>query len=566
LKHLLRNVRLAPIAILVAGPCLSCESELAPSGRLGGQRSVAGAASSPSPVAHSAGAGKLGVRPAPSASVGDEQLVDTCAQRLAELSKLPRYETGELPRPLRAELLARAKSTPVIFLKTPAWHASEPVARVWRSRLENGTWPGKVLASFVARFRKFPQFLREVLLTDGYVYARDPLLGTTLAEVLTPGLLFREQKLVIQRGARRILAESDGRGGYVVSEGDERGRPARLLLYDRVWVEGEEPGPPSHADLGPVREALGFDGLELERVTERGIAVRAHYGQTVVATLLERRRENLEVACETRAARRPEVLSVRARAERRARALVALRRVIALQVDEDLPFDEPRTEYGQEDGKLRQEWRHAYARGASRYRFNDDEYRVFDDRGRPLVPQVCIDFVFDTLERAGGSWYAGKDSPRGRSPGRMSFDDAEMENRRSVEEFLALARRRPDWFEIRMVPPEEQVPLRRSDRFFATLFEKRAEYVPGDVVVILGLRDDDKFHYHSFFVVDSDPLTGMPTWVAGNSGHPRVRAWAAEMASAPKRSLFARVRPKLEWLETLVGEAAAAGPALAATP
>jgi len=38
------------------------------------------------------------------------------------------------------------------------------------------------------------------------------------------------------------------------------------------------------------------------------------------------------------------------------------------------------------------------------------------------------------------------------------------------------------------------------------------------------------------------------------------------MASAPKRSLFARVRPKLEWLEALVGEPAAVGPALAATP
>jgi hypothetical protein len=90
--------------------------------------------------------------------------------------------------------------------------------------------------------------------------------------------------------------------------------------------------------------------------------------------------------------------------------------------------------------------------------------------------------------------------------------------------------------------------------------------VPGDVVVILGLRDDDKYHYHSFFVVDADPLTGMPTWVAANSGHPRVRAWAQEMASAPKRSLHARVRPKLEWLEALVADPGPTARALAQRP
>jgi hypothetical protein len=488
---------------------------------------------------------------------------ERCAERIAELRTLPQFETGELPVRVRAEMLARAKSSPVVFLKTPAWHAPDPVARVWRARLVEGTWPGKVVARLLARFREYPHFLRDVLLTDGYVYARDPWLGTTLAEVLTPGLLFREPRIVIQRGAARIVAESDGKGGYVVSEGEERGRPARLLLYDRIWAEGAEPGPSSHVDVAQIQAALGFDRLEIERVTEQGIVATAHYGGVAVPTLLDRSRESLALACETRAGDSAEVRAHRDRAARRRAVVTELRKVIALSVDEDLPFDEPRTEFGQEDGKLRQEWRHAYLRGASRYRFNDDEYKVFDRQGRPLVPQVCIDFIFDTLERMGGAWYAGKDAPRGRTPGRVDFDTAEMANRRNVEEFLALARRRSDWFEVRMVPPEEQVPLLRSDRFFTTLFEKRGEYLPGDIVVILGLRSDDKYHYHSFFVVDADPLTGMPTWVAANSGHPRVRAWAAEMANAPKRSLFARVRPKLEWLETLVGPGVPAGPALA---
>jgi hypothetical protein len=102
------------------------------------------------------------------------------------------------------------------------------------------------------------------------------------------------------------------------------------------------------------------------------------------------------------------------------------------------------------------------------------------------------------------------------------------------------------------VPPEEQVRLQSRDRFFATLYERRDEYRPGDVVAIFGLRDDDKYHYHPFFVFEADPVTGMPTLVAGNSGRPRIRALGVEMAPAPKRKLFARLRPRLEWLERAV--------------
>ncbi len=86
-------------------------------------------------------------------------------------------------------------------------------------------------------------------------------------------------------------------------------------------------------------------------------------------------------------------------------------------------------------------------------------------------------------------------------------------------------------------------------RFFGDLYAKRASYRPGDVVVIYGLRDDEKLHYHSFFVYESDPVTGMPTLVASNAGRPRIRTWENEMQNAPRRSVFARIRPRLSWLE-----------------
>ena len=72
-------------------------------------------------------------------------------------------------------------------------------------------------------------------------------------------------------------------------------------------------------------------------------------------------------------------------------------------------------------------------------------------------------------------------------------------------------------------------------------------------MAILGLRDDERMHYHSFIVVSDDPLTGMPTAVAANAGRPRIRNWEAEMQNAPRRSIIARIRPRLEWLEALAG-------------
>jgi hypothetical protein len=460
-------------------------------------------------------------------------------------------ELPELGNAARARLLAEVKATPVVFLRAPRFDGSDAVMAGFRRKLEQSETPGRVVANLRSRFRQQPALLRSVLLTEGYVYATTSALGAALSEGVTPSDLFREPEIVIQRGALRILARRADDGRYVVSEGADAGKLARTLLWDRVWAAGAEPGEPLHADARALIDLLGADGLELERVTDAGIVASLRFGVERVLAVLTAKAGRLEPTCLFSPASPALVAEAKGRAERQKRVLARLRDVIHEQVAEDLPFDEPKTEFGQEDGRLRQEWRLAYRDGRTRYEYNGDRYAVFDRLGRPRVPQVCIDFVFDTFERLGGSWYAHESAPRTRPSGRVDFDALAMENRRNVEEFLALAARRPDLFELRPVPPEERVPLQRRDRFFSTLFERRAEYQPGDVVVILGLRDDDKYHYHSFFIMDADPVTEMPTLVGANSGRPRVRAWAVEMAPAPKRSLFARVRPRLEWLETL---------------
>jgi hypothetical protein len=474
-----------------------------------------------------------------------------CSEELARLRSRPAIPLPELDPAARGRLLAEVKATPVVFIREPRFDVNDAVMAGFRRQLEASELPGRMLAKLRSRFRQHPELLRSVLLTEGYVYATTPALGTALSEGITPSDLFRDPEIVIERGAQRILARRGDDGRYLVTEGPDAGKPARTLLWDRVWAVGAEPGKPLHADARGLVDRLGADGLELERVTDAGIVASLRFGSERVTAALTAQAGRLEPVCLAATGSSTVVAEMKGRAKRHGRVLARLRDVIHEQVAEDLPFDEPKTEFGQEDGRLRQEWRLAYRDGRTRYEFNGDRYAVFDRLGRPRVPQVCIDFVFDTFERLGGSWYGHESAPRTRTAGRVDFDTLEMENRRNVEEFLALAERRPDLFEVRQVPPEERVPLVRRDRFFDTLFERRAEYQPGDVVVILGLRDDDKYHYHSFFVMDADPVTGMPTLVGANSGRPRVRALAVEMAPAPKRSLFARVRPRLEWLETL---------------
>jgi hypothetical protein len=167
------------------------------------------------------------------------------------------------------------------------------------------------------------------------------------------------------------------------------------------------------------------------------------------------------------------------------------------------------------------------------------------------VPQVCIDFIADTFERASGTWWRARGETRERVVGRLDFDELALENKRSVEQFIAFASAHPDWFEVDLRPDEERIPLRNRQRFFGALFERRLDFREGDIVVVFGLRDDDKLHYHSFFVYERDPLTAMPTLVAANAGRPRIRTWEGEMQNAPKRSIHARIRPRLGWLEAI---------------
>ena len=145
------------------------------------------------------------------------------------------------------------KATPVVFITEPQPTTQDEVALLWRKELEVAEVPGKVLARLLKRFRPFPAFLRDVLLADGYVYARTPLLAATLSDGVSLAMLFREERLVIERGSQRLVAARDEDGGYVYADGPEMGKTARLFLFDRVSVEGATLAEPRHLDVGEPR-------------------------------------------------------------------------------------------------------------------------------------------------------------------------------------------------------------------------------------------------------------------------------------------------------------------------
>jgi hypothetical protein len=473
------------------------------------------------------------------------------SRRRAVLSgpSLPGVPTLEAKR---YEIMARARAESVVFLSPPTPEALPPQLANLRERLHAGRHPWQGLHDAYSQLTGRPRQLRQVILTDGYLYAETPDLAALLATI-SLARLFNEAELDVTRGPDTWHAVRRAKD-YVWADGPEAGRPARLWLFDRVAVHGERLSSPKHVSVGELHRQTSANRIEIEHLSTDGAVATLVYGDQRVPAVLSIEDGRWALDCEVV---RPEVqravAEVRKANLRRERVIDRLRAAISEQVEEGLPFDEPKTEEGQQDGQLRMHWRMAYASGRQAFEFNGDEYPVFGPSGIPRTPQVCVDFITDTWERMAGTRWA----PRGESPerlvGRLDLDTLGLENRRRVASLLDFTATHAEWFETQVVPEQERVAFAGRTAFFRNLFDHRGDFQPGDVVAILGPRDDETLHYHSFFIVAADPVTGMPTLVAANAGRPRIRTWEGEMQNAPLRAIVARIRPKLEWLEAIAG-------------
>jgi hypothetical protein len=292
-------------------------------------------------------------------------------------------------------------------------------------------------------------------------------------------------------------------------------------------------------------------------MTEGAIVADLRYGSVWVPTLLDSQGAHLELRCDVASPEtRQKVAAFRAATEHKERLLAPLRNAVVEQVEDGLPFDEPLTEYGQQDGRLRREWLRAYEAGKRSFEFQDDIYEVFNVKGRPLVPQVCVDFLFDTLERASGTHYRARGEPRGRVMGRMDFGTMANENMRRATSFIEYAQARPESFDVDMMPEAERVEFKYGQKFADYLVREADRFAPGDVVMIRGYTPWDKknhlMHFHSFFIYESDPLTGQPIVLAGNPGKPLLQTWQFEAFRTPDRSIWYRVRPHADWLASII--------------
>lgn len=503
----------------------------------------------------------LAAEPQLSTAAAVEDPTDTANQCRAEYERLSR-EPGLAGTPRlddnRASVLGRVKAEPALFVRKPEFDqdVSRDVRR-YRGVLTTTAHPWDYLRIIVQNFTANPKLGRETLLREGYLYADDMNLAYALVDHVRAHHLFSEPRIWLQRGETTFHARRNEQGVYVYEDGPSEGSAVQLLLFDRVGVG--EPGPAVHRDVRALRYRLHFDRIEPVRSHEERLVARLHYGSLVVPTILRSDGPHLTLECEVVEPEQQAALRLhREREERRARVLDGLRGAMLAEVDERLPFDEPRTEAGQQDGALRQRWLSAYAQGASRYDFNGDEYSVFDPQGRPLVPQVCVDFLTDTLERASGTWWRARGEPRQRLQGKLDFASIAPELPRRVPDFVEFTRGHPEWFEVYDTPASERIRFRRSQTLYRYLQRHADRYRPGDIVIIRGYTPFERvweprvMHYHSFFIYESDPVTALPILLVGNPGPASIRTWEFEIRRTPKRSIWHRIRPRLEWLEEVI--------------
>src|SRR5690606_33649818 len=180
-----------------------------------------------------------------------------------------------------------------------------------------------------------------------------------------------------------------------------------------------------------------------------------------------------------------------------------------------------------------------------------EENYIYGHLGHARPPQVCVDFLVDTMDIAGGSWYSGvldRSKPT-RTSGVFDSRTFRYKDENNDEKHYALrnvngithfAKDYNKWFYV--LEPSKDFYVKIGDKSFW-------DYIPtlglitGDMVFIKGsVPWDNKQHSHSFYIYETDPLSGMPTLLAGNAGPASLRPWAIETKRTPHRKIVMIIR------------------------
>jgi len=399
--------------------------------------------------------------------------------------------------------------------------------------------------SLVDRFEGDHDALRHLTLRDGFFYFEDATTADWAADHLGLRDLFDDPELELERAGRRYELER-GRGGHYYYADPELDRyRVRLTLFDRVGLPDQLP-PTAGYRLMDLRRRLGLDHIEVGPETGSGRAAEVFFlsGEQFTGQLVRSERGVARVGI---LGSPDDLRAALARSRVHAVVVYGLVDTAFTMVRENLFFDEPANEVGQQDGIMRLAFVDAFRDGQTQYTVNEVTYSVYDDSGRPRPPQVCIDYVTDAVERFSGRWWPDEDS------GSASVSSGNINIRhymryRQVRRLVQLAESLPHIAGLLTFKREERIPYREREDFFQNLWKHRDDFRIADVVVIYGLRSDGRNHYHAFYVYDTDPIFGAPITVTDQAGHARIRSWSSIMSNAPRRFVRNIVRWNPYWI------------------
>jgi hypothetical protein len=531
MRLVLRSILSASFVVLLGIGSIGCDS-------------TATAAATP-PIATST------TSPAQTATQPDEGA--TCRARVATVLDSPKTPGAPAFDAARIEMLGRVRGEPAYFIREPAATTESALESrlVASAKTYAAQRPGGRVVNLLKRHKHDPRALRSLLLREGYAYAPDPADALMLITQVSLTDLFDEPQIFLMRGTTirpltRTTINKEQR--YV----DAKGKSADMLFGDRVAVTEKELAEPLHRDIAALSESAGFDRMRIRHVTNEAIVVDIRFGQTWANALLVSDGSKVSLSC--LAEERPVRDAITAHLETTAphrRAVQAIRDTITKVVDESFRFDRPDREPNHfRDGILRPQWMTAYLQGRTSYTFEKHSYSVFGPDGLAYPPEVCVDFIIDTYERAGGSWFRPQGETPGRTVGRLVLSAPKKPAPRGVIGLADFAEDLPDLFQVVRYQGNERIPFGERTKFFENLRD-HADLKPGDIVAIQGLKRDDYVHQHGIFVDRVDPLTGFPFGLADQMKRPRRRTWEGIMAEAPKRSLYYRARPTEEMMKKI---------------
>jgi len=492
-----------------------------------------------------------------------------CAKQHASIRQQPASPGAPQLEARRAELVGRVRGATVLWKRPPKLGDLSDDLRKSVTRLEQSEEPLDAIRELIADRRRDRPKLRSALLREGYLFV--PSVEAALAVVQQVGLthLHDEPTVHLLRDGtvHRLERGKVGRKArYVHADGPRKGEAAELLFADRVGLDAAALTRNTLAvDFSAAQETAGFERIRAAHLTTDWLAAEVRYGaETWVPAVFDVRGPSARLQCHALTAETARaVAAAQAAALRSGRVQARIREVAHAQVREQIPFDVARAGTGDDSDRfpLRARWKEAYDEGRRSFRLRGKTYPVYDEEGRPLVPQVCLEFAYDTWERASGTWYqpATPGEPEGplrpqpkRIVGGLTIDALKIKHRRRVSKFLDYAEDHPETFDVWLTPKADRIPFARHGPFFAMLAKHADQFRRGDLLIVSRFKQTKRARYHTMIVIETDPFVGVPTLVAGNAAKPRIQTIDGVMEISPRRYLKMRIRPQASWLDAAV--------------